>query len=180
MVKRCLRVQVKGCFLLYDTMRHDTTKLSCDYSDANTRTTKSCCVFPLHAINRPDKNKPRAFFVYKMAPVASKIDVLSACHRDNTVVVVAIALLALTQIKPAKKKRKHRFWVHEILKKRLEQGAFRLATELVIHDSKFKEFLRLTREQFAVVLHLIEGDLERTSSVRVPISPRERLTVCLR
>ena len=79
-----------------------------------------------------------------------------------------------------RKKRTHRWWVHEILQKRHEDGAYyRLVKDLQLHDDQFKRYFRLTREQFNQVLHHIEESLIKESRTREAICPRQRLAICL-
>ena len=62
------------------------------------------------------------------------------------------------------KKRKHRSWVDNILKKRKGQGAYQhLVRELQGDGERFQQYFRLTREQFAQVLFLVEEDLVKHS-----------------
>jgi len=43
------------------------------------------------------------------------------------------------------RKRKHRYWVHDILKRRLEQGAYHnLTQELALDTEKFPVYLRMS------------------------------------
>ena len=66
----------------------------------------------------------------------------------------------LIQFKKRKNKRKHRWWVHSIIKKKLQQGSFHnLVREMEMHPSgeKFKEYFRLNREQFDEVLSYVLG-----------------------
>ena len=51
--------------------------------------------------------------------------------------------------KQMRKKRKHRFWVHDILKKREHQGAYNhLVQELAMDPDKFYEYFRMSVQQF--------------------------------
>ena len=61
-----------------------------------------------------------------------------------------------------KRKIKHRWWVHNIIKRRQQQGAYHnLVRELQLDGERFQQYFRLTREQFAQVLHFVEEDLEK-------------------
>lgn len=79
------------------------------------------------------------------------------------------------------KRRKIRYWEHEIVKKRKQKGVFctLIMKELYDDEHKFIQYFRLNREQFAQVLHFIGGDLEKRCRTREVISPRERLAICL-
>ena len=62
------------------------------------------------------------------------------------------------------RKRNHRWWVHDILKKRDERGTYQhLVRELQDDGEKFQQYFRLTREQFSQVLFLVEKDLVKYS-----------------
>ena len=51
--------------------------------------------------------------------------------------------------KQMRKKRKHRFWVHDILKKREHQGAYNhLVQEIAMDPDKFHEYFRMSEQQF--------------------------------
>ena len=55
----------------------------------------------------------------------------------------------LLQFKKCKNKRKHRWWVHSIIKKRFQQGSYHnLVREMEVHISgeKLKEYFILNRE----------------------------------
>ena len=64
------------------------------------------------------------------------------------------------QLKMHNQRRKHRWWVHAIIKNRLKQGAYHnLVKELQCDEEKFQQYFRLTREQFDQVLCYIEEAL---------------------
>ena len=78
-------------------------------------------------------------------------------------------------------KRRHRWWVHEILTRMNEQGAYHnLVMELELDSEQFQQYFRLTREQFARVLQLVVEPLTIHSIFREVICPRQRLATCLR
>ena len=80
-----------------------------------------------------------------------------------------------------KKKRRHRWWVHPILQNRNQHGAYHhLVQELQLHEEKFQEYFRLSREQFAMVLWHVGPYLAKHSTSREAISPRQRLAICMR
>ena len=80
-----------------------------------------------------------------------------------------------------RKRRRHRWWVHPIIQKRRQHGAYHhLVTELLLDEDRFHRYFRLTREQFAQVLYLVEPLIAKQSRTRESISPRERLAMCLR
>uniref|UniRef100_A0A667WJE6 DDE Tnp4 domain-containing protein n=1 Tax=Myripristis murdjan TaxID=586833 RepID=A0A667WJE6_9TELE len=74
-----------------------------------------------------------------------------------------------------------RVWVHEILTARQRLGEYNLVQELQFHDDRFQVYFRLSREQFDTLLRRVGPSLERvTTNFRQPISPSERLAICLR
>ncbi|KAJ8021812.1 Protein ALP1-like [Holothuria leucospilota] len=80
-----------------------------------------------------------------------------------------------------KGRKKRRWWVHDILRKRKEYGVFNhLFKELKSDDDKFVQYLRVTREQFARLLFFTGKTLTKRSRFREVISPEERLAICLR
>ena len=53
-------------------------------------------------------------------------------------------------------KRKHRFWVHSIIKRRIEQGAFyNLVRELELDRSKYHKYFRMSPEKLEYILGLV-------------------------
>ena len=61
------------------------------------------------------------------------------------------------QLKTHNQQRKHRWWVHDIIKNRLQQGAYHnLVKYLQFDEEEFQQYFRLTREQFDQVLCYIE------------------------
>lgn len=91
--------------------------------------------------------------------------------------------LAAHIILTTKKKRKvKRYWVHDILKRRKQQGDFNnLVKELENDAERYWNYFHMNKEDFNELLIMISGDIvkERTQ-FRIPISPAERLAVCLR
>ncbi len=95
--------------------------------------------------------------------------------------VIALACKYIQIKKGNRSRRKHRWWVHAILKNRLQQGAYHnLINELQLDGEKFQQYFRLTREQFAQVLFYVEEHLVKHCRSREVICPRQRLTICLR
>ena len=75
-----------------------------------------------------------------------------------------------------------RFAVHPINTKRPTLGLYvTLFKELKDFEDKFFSFFRLTRAQFVTTLRLVEPHIKKeTTNFKKPISPEERLCVCLR
>jgi hypothetical protein len=78
-----------------------------------------------------------------------------------------------------KRKRK---WVHEVNMKRREFGEFHhLMKQLRQDEVKFKEYFRMSSNQFEQLLSLIKDDIEKKEvNYREIISAEERLALCLR
>ncbi|XP_035520049.1 putative nuclease HARBI1 [Morone saxatilis] len=79
-------------------------------------------------------------------------------------------------------RRRRRSWVRETNQARLEQGEFhRLVRELRLDGDRFQNHFRLSVEQFDGLL-LRVGPLIRAveTNYRKPISPSQRLSICLR
>ena len=75
-----------------------------------------------------------------------------------------------------------RKWVHEVNMKRRESGEFHHLMKQLRHDEvKFKEYFRMTSNQFEKLLSLIKDDIEKKEvNYRENISAEERLALCLR
>ncbi|KAJ8970272.1 hypothetical protein NQ314_001302 [Rhamnusium bicolor] len=73
---------------------------------------------------------------------------------------------------------------HELYRSRSQEGYYRILikTHLAADDEKFRCFLRLNRDQFDSVLNLIHVHLKKqsTNSVKIPITPKEKLALTLR
>lgn len=72
----------------------------------------------------------------------------------------------------------------QLFQSRNSEGAFKLLIHrhLVDDEVKFKQYFRVTRQQFSFLLDLVEKDLnvEPCNRVRHPISPPEKLGLTLR
>jgi hypothetical protein len=92
--------------------------------------------------------------------------------------LVTILGFLLSEDVPAKR----RFAVHPINHRRAELGLYvTLVEELQDFEEKFYTFFRITRNQFAVVLDYVRPIIEKSvTNFKIPISPAERLSVCLR
>ena len=78
--------------------------------------------------------------------------------------------------------KRERKWVHEVNMKRRESGEFHHLMKQLRHDEvKFKEYFRMTSNQFEKLLSLIKDDIEKKEvNYRENISAEERLALCLR
>ena len=75
-------------------------------------------------------------------------------------------------------KRKHRFWVHDIIQKRLQQGAFHhLVRELSLDKDKFHEYFRMSPELLETVLAYVGPRISRRTVIRAPIDAKQRLAL---
>eukprot|EP00745_Piridium_sociabile_P001048 TRINITY_DN106600_c0_g1_i1.p1 TRINITY_DN106600_c0_g1~~TRINITY_DN106600_c0_g1_i1.p1 ORF type:complete len:114 (+),score=11.65 TRINITY_DN106600_c0_g1_i1:272-613(+) len=113
-----------------------------------------------------------------MAPVQSRVVQQGVLVEEEMLLCL---LLHHRRTKKTKSRRPPQFWVHPLWRKRREQGAYHnLIQELLLFDTKFYEFFRFTREQFAQLLYLVEDELMRQRLTREPICPRQRLAICVR
>ncbi|CAI6372753.1 unnamed protein product [Macrosiphum euphorbiae] len=73
---------------------------------------------------------------------------------------------------------------HTIFQARESEGFFSILIEKHLWEdqTKFREFFRLSWDQFNYVLNLIEDDITSnpTNKIKKPISPAEKLAVTLR
>ena len=81
-----------------------------------------------------------------------------------------------------KRRRPRRWWIHPIFRGRVERGSFStLMPELQIHGECFREYFRMSREQFDIVLSYVKSDIEKKETwYRSPVSANEPLAICLR
>ena len=79
-------------------------------------------------------------------------------------------------------KRTHRFWVHDIFKKRKEFGAYyHLVQELYLDKDRFHEYFRMSAQQLERVLGYVGEILQKKDLVRVDvIEAKQRLVICIR
>ena len=77
--------------------------------------------------------------------------------------------------------RRHRFWVHEILRKRKEHGVFcHLVKELQLDADRHHEYFRMSAEKLEFVLSFVGPVIAKTTVAREPIEPKQKLAICLR
>ena len=112
---------------------------------------------------------------------SSRSKVIALLKKKSRDKLLLAALMYLYKQENIVKRRKHRFWVNDLIKLRHRYGAYHhLVQEIQFDDEHFKEYFRLNREQFEDVLRNIEGDLHKIDVGRATISPRERLSITLR
>lgn len=88
-------------------------------------------------------------------------------------------IISLLFIKNNKRKK-----VHDMFVARREEGAFQnlISKHLIDDETKFHNYFRLTKIQFDFVLSAIAKDIFKapTTTVKFPITPKEKLAVTLR
>ena len=90
----------------------------------------------------------------------SKLRALLAMEQYNI-----LLLSSTSKLLQAKKKRKHRCWVHDIFQKRSEHGVHNhLVRELELDEDRFHQYFRMTREQFDQLLPYMEGKADCVKS----------------
>lgn len=79
-------------------------------------------------------------------------------------------------------KRERQLWVHPINKKRDTFGEFHhLFPDLLKDNRKFFQYFRMSPEKFYELLNMLTPLIEKqNTNFRRPVSPEERLAVCLR
>ena len=93
-----------------------------------------------------------------------------------------VTLLILRRRKSVKK-RKHLFWVRELFKNRVKQGAFStLVQEMMLFDREFfYRYLRMSPDRLEHLLSLIGSSLtKKYCPSRESICPSQRLTITIR
>ena len=89
----------------------------------------------------------KIIFTLDMAPAASTLR-LHLLEEEQMLLIMKLCILKL---RLKKRKRKHRWWVHNLLRLRHEQGAYNnLVKELDGDAEKFQQFFRMKRADFAL------------------------------
>jgi hypothetical protein len=80
-----------------------------------------------------------------------------------------------------KKRKRRRFWVHNICKKRIIRGEFHsLYPDLLEDEAKFFEHFRMIYGEYVTLLNMLGPNLSReNTSFRAAVGPKERLALCL-
>jgi hypothetical protein len=101
-----------------------------------------------------------------------------ACPEMFSEELICIAVL----LDEEERKSRKRKWVHESLLQRKEEGEyFTLYRELVEDSIRFHQYFRMSESMYLNLLSLIQEDLmKKYTTFCEAISPREKLTVCLR
>ena len=79
------------------------------------------------------------------------------------------------------RKRKHRYWVHDIVKRRFEKGAYHnLTQELALDPERFQGYFRMSPYELEEILGHVGPTITRRHVAREAIDPRQRLAICIR
>ena len=106
-----------------------------------------------------------------------EVEMESEEEEDNNILVLAAA--SLLEVK--QKDRSHRFWVHPLMEKREDHGAYyTLVKELGQNPDKFQQYFRLTKEQFSYLEKIVSPYLVKKNHSRKAIEPKHRLAITLR
>ncbi|XP_061610234.1 uncharacterized protein LOC133468394 [Phyllopteryx taeniolatus] len=97
----------------------------------------------------------------------------------------ALALLILRRRRRRRRGRlaagKKPMWVPPIVKARRNLAEFGLVRELQFDQDRFELYFRLSREQFESLLRRVGPSItKKTTNLKQPISPNQRLAICLR
>ena len=107
-------------------------------------------------------------------------EIYELLHKKHQYQLVLLSLL-LKKRCTLRAKRKHRFWVHDIIKGREKQGAYNnLVRELELDSQKFHEHFRMSPAKLEYILSLVGPELEKKSTVRKPLPAKMKLTICIR
>lgn len=100
---------------------------------------------------------------------------------------VAAALIVINIIKKRKQqkalqKRKHRWWIKELYRNRIQHGCEHLLLDMTFEGGdSFQNFTRMSTDDFELLLTMVTPLIEkRDTNFRCAISARERLVVTLR
>ena len=79
-------------------------------------------------------------------------------------------------------KRKHSFWIHPIIRRRKDVGAYNslIMTDLNADNKQFQRYFRMNKRQFEDILQAIGPSLRVRMYHRETVSPREQLAITLR
>jgi hypothetical protein len=96
-----------------------------------------------------------------------------------TLLELQVIAVALDEEGPERKRR--RWAVHPAWSKREIEGEFvTLYKELIDDEVKFYQYFQMNRECFSALLERVSPLLIKRTRFQKPISPKERLTVCIR
>lgn len=90
-------------------------------------------------------------------------------------------ILASGILRKRKKYKCKRFWMSELCQNRHNFGAFYKVYPIILNDpTMFRNYCRMTKEQFEDLLQLIAPLIVKEDAIRTPISPKERLLLTIR
>ncbi len=123
---------------------------------------------------RKSRKSPRSDFVHKLAA--------TFCARKYKMADIEEELLLLLVVYRRCWPVIRRVWIHEIIRKKQELGEFhRLVQELRLDQQRFLQYFRMSPEAFDNLLHIVGPHIRKqTTNYRKPISPEQRLAICLR
>lgn len=96
--------------------------------------------------------------------------------------LVELLCVAIAIVRHRKRRRKRRYWVHPIVSQRLLKGQFhKIYQDLRTYPDKFFDYFRMSMKSYDELIKLIGPRITfKTTNMRKPISPEERLAVTLR
>ncbi|XP_049763612.1 uncharacterized protein LOC126092180 [Schistocerca cancellata] len=110
------------------------------------------------------------------------IGIVSDLHKMPKFSLKQLAMIAIALDEEEEERRPKRVWVRNMLKGRECEGEFHtLYKELEEEESSFFKYFRMPKQQFFYLLSKIQTRItKKNSRFRCPISPRQKLMVCLR
>ena len=92
-----------------------------------------------------------------------------------------LAIMAIILEEPQNRRRQRRWGVHPLWKNRSQQGEFQMCNTQIDHEDKFYNYFKMPRNTFEALLDKIKLLISRNeTNWKRPISPGERLAICLR
>ena len=106
-----------------------------------------------------------------------QLKLLKAMVEENDVLNELYGVIIMRKIQLSK--RKHRFWIHNIIKKRKRFGVFyHLVKELQLDQNKYMEYFRMSSQQIELVLGFVGPFISK--QYRESIDAKHRLAICIR
>lgn len=122
-----------------------------------------------HDVRLPPAIIHKKYFLFSLIPLTFKQ------------IMDPIILIAILR-QQRRRRRRHNYWVHPLLIKREIWGEHLKIQEMCsIYPDKFRQYTRMSPEQFHVVLNLVKGEIaKQDTSYRKAIPTDLRLFVTLR
>jgi len=119
---------------------------------------------------------------YKWQRQCLKIMNLKRREKNKKFIMVCVAIIHEMERTQKRKYRKKRYWVAPLLEDRKLHGFYHaIFPNIVLEDSIFRNYFRMTATQLEDLLQIIGPSLSKqTTSFREPISVSERLYLTLR